>query len=210
MFPENAPTPNSNHFPDGTKKLKHRRLSRTHRTKRMKRIPPIDSIEHVRQLRGRDPNYAVRRRWPDEAAFLQPLGVQRHAETVMPKDLDQVTSGASKDVKITCVGIALQRFLEPAAPSHSCRASYWFAQPQAKRARLREPGSSQLQHIEYTPQCLRIDAAADADTVLAGKINLDCLRDGRRRRGDRSRLPVTVTGINCGADPPAGARGSSR
>src|ERR1039458_1386059 len=87
-------------------KLKHQRLSRTLRTKRMKRIPPIDSIEHVRQLRGRDSNYAVRRRRPDEAAFLQPFGVERHAETVMPKDLDQVASGASKDVKITRVRIA--------------------------------------------------------------------------------------------------------
>src|SRR5665647_245389 len=93
-------------------KLKRQRLSRTLRTKTMTWIPPIDSIEHVRQLRGRDPNYAVRRRWPDEAAFLQPFGVERHAETVMPKDLDQVTSGASKDVKITCVGIAPQRFLD--------------------------------------------------------------------------------------------------
>src|SRR6266404_4054937 len=78
----------------------------------MTRIPPIDSVEHIRQLRGRDTNYAVRRRWPDEAAFLQSFGVERHAETVMPKDLDQVTSSASKDVKITCVGIAPQRFLD--------------------------------------------------------------------------------------------------
>jgi hypothetical protein len=71
----------------------------------MTRIPPIDSVEHIGQLRGRDSNYAVRRRWPDEAAFLQPFGVERHAETVMPKNLNQVTSGASKDIKITCVGI---------------------------------------------------------------------------------------------------------
>jgi hypothetical protein len=71
----------------------------------MTRIPPIDSVEHIGQLRGRDSNYAVRRRWPDEAAFLQPFGVERHAETVMPKNLNQVTSGASKDVKITCVGV---------------------------------------------------------------------------------------------------------
>jgi hypothetical protein len=78
----------------------------------MTRIPPIDSVEHIGQLRGRDSNYAVRRRWPDEAAFLQPFGVERHAETVMPKNLNQVTSGASKDVKITCVGIASQRFLD--------------------------------------------------------------------------------------------------
>src|SRR6266436_7876714 len=78
----------------------------------MTRIPPIDSVEHIRQLRGRDTNYAVRRRLPDEAAFLQSLGVERHAETVMPKDLDQVTSGAPENVKIACVGIAPQSLLD--------------------------------------------------------------------------------------------------
>jgi hypothetical protein len=31
---------------------------------------------------------------------------------------------------------------------------------------------------------LRIDATADADTVPAGNINLDCLRDSRWLRGD--------------------------
>ena len=82
------------------------------RSEGMTRIPPIDSIEHVGQLRGRDSNYAVGRRWPDEAAFLQPFGVERHAETVMPKNLDQVASGASKDVKIAGMGIAPQRFLD--------------------------------------------------------------------------------------------------
>src|ERR1700738_5518676 len=92
--------------------MMRQRLSRMLRAEGMTRIPPIDSVELVGQLRGRDSNYAVRRRWPDEAAFLQPFGVERHAETVMPKDLDQVTSGASKDVKITCVGIAPQRFLD--------------------------------------------------------------------------------------------------
>src|SRR6266446_5491637 len=127
----------------------------------MTRIPPIDSVEHIRQLRGRDTNYAVRRRWPDEAAFLQSFGVERHAETVMPKDLDQVTSSASKDVKITCMGIA--------------------------------------------PQGLRIDAAADADTVLAGNINLDHLRDGRRRRGDSNRLRR-----NCHRDQLRGRSASRR
>jgi hypothetical protein len=61
-------------------------------------IPPVDPVEYIGQLRGRDPDHTISRRWPDEA---------------------------------------------PA------------------------------------PQCLRIDAAADADTVFAGKINLDRLRDGR-------------------------------
>src|SRR5450759_319951 len=92
--------------------MKHQQLSRTLRSEGMTRIPPIDSVEHIGQLRGRDSDYAVRRRWPDEAAFLQPFGVERHAETVMPKNLDQVASGASKDVKITRVRIAPQCFLD--------------------------------------------------------------------------------------------------
>ena len=56
--------------------------------------------------------------------------------------------------------------------------------PTARPAPQTEPGSSPLQYVEHAPQCLRIDAAADADTVLAGKINLDHLRDGRRPRVD--------------------------
>jgi hypothetical protein len=57
---------------------------------------------------------------------------------------------------------------------------------------------------------LRIDAAANTDTVLAGKINLDRLRDGRWLRGDSIRSALTITGINCGADRTAGAPEASR
>src|ERR1019366_1248861 len=92
--------------------MQRQRSSRMLRTESMTRIPPIDPVEHVGQLRGRDSDYAVRRRWPDEAASLQPFGVERHAETVMPKNLDQVTSGASEDVKIARVRIAPQCFLD--------------------------------------------------------------------------------------------------
>jgi hypothetical protein len=53
--------------------------------------------------------------------------------------------------------------------------------------RPRGPESSPLQHVEHTPERLRIHAATDADTVLAGKINLD-------RRARRSRwLPGITT-----------------
>src|SRR6202051_271782 len=92
--------------------MTRQRLSRTLRTESMTRIAPIDSVEHVGQLRGRDSDYAVRRRWPDEAAFLQPLGVERHAETVMPDDLDQIATRASEDKEIACMGIAPQCFLD--------------------------------------------------------------------------------------------------
>src|SRR6202165_5328358 len=94
------------------KKNKRQRLSCTFRTKGMTRIAPIDPVEHVGQLRGRDSNYAVRRRWPDEAALLQPFGVEQHAETVMPDDLDQIAARASEDKEIARVGIAPQRFLD--------------------------------------------------------------------------------------------------
>jgi len=149
-------------------------------------VPPIDSVQHVCELRRRDSNHTIGRRWPDEAALLQPLGVERHAEPVMPKNLNQVTSGASEDVKIAGMRIAPQGLLNlpPEGPSRSCRASYPFVQPQARPAHQRESGSSSLQHVEHTPQCLRINAAADADTILAGKINLDGLRDSRWLRGD--------------------------
>src|ERR1700681_2780645 len=92
--------------------MMRRRLSRMLRTEGMARIPPIDPVEHVGQLRGRDSDYAVRRRWPDEAAFLQPLGVERHAETVMPDNLDQIATRASEDKAVTSVRIAPQGFLD--------------------------------------------------------------------------------------------------
>jgi hypothetical protein len=63
-------------------------------------------------------------------------------------------------------------------------ASYRFVRPQARPARQQEPESSPLKPVEHTPQRLRIDGAADADTVIAGDINLDRLRDARRLHGD--------------------------
>src|SRR5437667_138442 len=74
-------------------------------------VPAIDSVQHVCEWRRRDSNPAIGRRLPDEAALLQPLGVERHAEPVMPKNLNQVTSGASEDVKIAGMRIAPQGLL---------------------------------------------------------------------------------------------------
>src|SRR5204863_4248642 len=65
----------------------------------MDRVSPINPVEHVGKLRGRYREHTAARRWPDEAAILQPLGVERHAQTVMPKNLgeealDEVEPGA--------------------------------------------------------------------------------------------------------------------
>src|ERR1700733_5058804 len=75
------------------------------------RVPPVDPVEHVGQLRGTDRNGSVRRRRPDEAATLQSLGVKRHADAVMPNDLDQVASGTSENVKIAGMRIAAEHLL---------------------------------------------------------------------------------------------------
>src|SRR5208282_4258709 len=92
--------------------MKTKQLSRTLRSEATDRVPPIDPVEHVGKLRGRDREHTVVRRRPDEAPLLQSFGVERHTQTVMPKNLDQVTSGASKNVQITGMRIAPQRFLD--------------------------------------------------------------------------------------------------
>jgi hypothetical protein len=48
----------------------------------------------------------------DRAAAFQPLHIKRHAETVMPEDLQQITALAAKNVQIAGVGIAPQRLLD--------------------------------------------------------------------------------------------------
>src|SRR5665647_210013 len=91
--------------------MQRQRLSGTLRTEGMTRVTPVDPIKHIGQLRRRDTKHTIDRRRPDEAALLQSLGVERHAETVMPDDLDQVATRTSEDKEIARMGIALQRFL---------------------------------------------------------------------------------------------------
>src|SRR6185436_6393007 len=47
----------------------------------------------------------------DEASTLQPFGIERDAEAVVPEDLDQVAPGAAKHEKITDKGITPERLL---------------------------------------------------------------------------------------------------
>src|SRR3954471_10536689 len=61
-------------------------------------------IEHIGELRRRDRDRTVGRRRPDKAAALQPLRIERHADPVVPDDLDQVTSGTAKTYKSPACG----------------------------------------------------------------------------------------------------------
>src|SRR5207253_9534732 len=77
----------------------------------MARISPIDSVQHISELRRRDRNGAGRSRRPNKPAALQPLGVERHADTIMPKDLYQRAAASAKHIEIADVRIALQYLL---------------------------------------------------------------------------------------------------
>src|SRR5215469_1638137 len=88
-----------------------RTLSNRVRTPAVQRMAPVDAFEHVTQLRRSDRDHPIGRRWPDKPAAFQSLGIKRHAETVMPKDLDQITASAAEHKQITGMGIALQPFL---------------------------------------------------------------------------------------------------
>jgi hypothetical protein len=61
-------------------------------------------------LRNADRHNAVRQRWPQKAAALQPLREQTRALAIMPNNLDQVAAAAPKNVKITSVRISGSRF----------------------------------------------------------------------------------------------------
>ena len=55
---------------------------------------PVDAFQHARHLRRRDRHDAVGGRWPDEAAAIEPLGIERRAETIVPEDLHQSPGAA--------------------------------------------------------------------------------------------------------------------
>ena len=69
-------------------------LTRGARSPRVLRVPPVDPLEHVAKLCRRDRDSTVDHRGPDETAALEPLGVERHADTVVPQDLDQIAFAA--------------------------------------------------------------------------------------------------------------------
>jgi len=75
------------------------------------RMSPVNALQHIGELRRRDDNNAIGRRGPDKLAALQPLGVKRHAQTVMPKHLHEVAPASTEHEEITGVRIALQRLL---------------------------------------------------------------------------------------------------
>src|SRR4051812_6234277 len=78
----------------------------------MARVTPIDPVEHVGQLRRRYGNAPVRRRRPQKTALLEPLGIERHAEPVVPDNLDQIAAAPPKNIEVAGMRVPSKRLLD--------------------------------------------------------------------------------------------------
>ena len=124
-------------------------------------------VKHIGQLRRGDRDRAVGRRRPDETAALQPLGVQRHADPVVPENLDQMTAFAAKDVQDRRRADRAPAPPGPAPPGCSCRAACRCDRPPATPARRTEPGSSPRQRLDDRRRQFRRDRARYPNPDLA-------------------------------------------
>lgn len=62
-----------------------------------------------------DRHHAISRRRPEKAAALQPLGIERHAQPIMPKDLDQLAAFATEHIEVAAVRVSFEGFLHQQA-----------------------------------------------------------------------------------------------
>lgn len=76
---ESMPEENHRPHPAAREKCVRRHLSCTLRAECVNRVTPVDPIEHVGELRGRDRDAAAFGGGSNEAAALQPLGIERQA-----------------------------------------------------------------------------------------------------------------------------------
>ena len=81
------------------------------------RHAPVDPFQQISQLRRCDCHRPVRRRRPDEAAALQPLGVKAHALAIVPQHLDQAATPPAEHEQMAAVRIMPEASPAPAAPS---------------------------------------------------------------------------------------------
>nr|WP_247973407.1 hypothetical protein [Bradyrhizobium sp. 195] len=63
------------------------------------------------KLGGGDCHHAISRRRPQEAAALQPLGIKRHTQSIVPKDIDQLAAFATEHIEVAPVRVSRERFL---------------------------------------------------------------------------------------------------
>src|SRR5271166_4809617 len=132
---------------------------------RQLRIPPVDPFEHVGHLPRRDRYDALLRRRPDELSPVEPLGVERQPEAVVPKDLRQVAAAPAEDVEIAAVRVALQLLLDLKRQSLHAATHVGVAR--------RDPHPHPARHRDHRSlKTLRTRRSASASTSLSTRTRL--------------------------------------
>jgi hypothetical protein len=142
------------------------------------RISPVNTLQHIGKLRRSDDDDTICRRRPDELAALQSLGVERHAKTVVPKNLDEIATAAAKGEKIAGVWIALQRLLHLQGKTIHAAAHVGMA-GRDPHAHPREWESSPRQRLHHRRYQAGIGGTENTQPNAAPKFQLD------ERRGCR-------------------------
>src|SRR5271166_3342544 len=136
------------------------RSARALRPPRQLRIPPVDSFQHVGHLRRRDRHHAPLRRRPDELSPVEPLGVERQPDAVVPENLRQIAPAPAEEVEIAAVRIALQLLL-------NLKRQTLHAATHVGVAR-RNPHPHPAWHRDHrSPRTLRTRRSASASTSLS-------------------------------------------
>src|SRR6185437_3288171 len=81
-------------------------LARALRSPGVLRIPPVDRFKQIAHLRRAQRHHAIRRRRPDKPSTVEPFGVKRQPDPVMPQGFDQRTRATAEHKDVTCERIA--------------------------------------------------------------------------------------------------------
>src|ERR1019366_939229 len=153
------------------------------------RVAPIDALKEAGGLRCGQRNDPFRRRRPDEAPPVQPLGVERQPKSVMPKTLDQRTGPAAENEDISGERITLEMLL------HQQREA-WHALAHIRVARG-DPNPNPTRdrdHRSARSAALTIDTVAAAPIVTRAPLASSTTIAGSDRAAhSASRCPSTIT-----------------
>src|SRR5258707_9091505 len=68
---------------------------------RVLRIAPVDRLQQITHLRRGQPHHTAHRHRPDKTPTVQPLGVERQSNYIVPQGLDQRTAASTEHEDIS-------------------------------------------------------------------------------------------------------------
>src|SRR3974390_1888012 len=143
---------------------------------RTDRRAPIDPLQQHRKLcRCQCRRRSGRRRGPNKAALLKPLGKQTQALTVPPQHFDEPAPPAAENKRLTRERITSEVVLHK---SRQTPCAWRSSLLQARRVIHWAPESSAHQCLDHAAQQSNINRCVSAQPMTSSYLNLD--RRGRR------------------------------